>query len=119
MARTTFHQTVQRLLEVVLGVEPIGAAGMNRLQGYNQQMLGGIGQQMHTGMSGDPGGNFDGPMVNVQTYVGQTQMGAQGLSVPLDPAVALPSPDSPDGLPNVASPEFGDYMGFEYGMASS
>lgn len=114
--RRSFKASVQHVIETVLGVEPVGAAGMNRLQGYLQRDLSGLEVRPYFGISGDPSGNFDGPMVNPANFPVGAAVGRQGLSVPLPDPTALPNATAPDGLPDVASPEFGDYMGFEYGM---
>jgi hypothetical protein len=112
--RTTFTQRVTRVVELFFGPEPVGAAGMSRLAGYNQRALSGTGTRPYWGLSGSPEKQYAGAILNPQSFVGGTQMGAQGRAVPIEQAVALPNARLPKATADSVSP-FADYLSYEGG----
>lgn len=109
----TFRQKVKRTVEWVFGVEPVGAAGAQRLAGYRDAMLSGRATRSYWGLTGSPELTFSGAAVSPQNFAGTTQMAAQGLSVPVGDEPAMPNARIPQGIPGAVSPQFADYMSYE------
>lgn len=104
-----FRQTVTRVVEDILGPEPVGRAGMTRLATYQQLMLSGRSTNAHFGMRGEPNMSFTGLVASPQKFQGAAQMGANaGFTVQAWPA--LPSAQAPPGLPGATAGAVNDPM---------
>ena len=110
--RKVFGPQIKRIIETIYGPEPIGVAGMDRLMGYNQRMLSGSGTRPYWGLNGSPELTENGPAVNPQ-FNGNVLVAAQGNSIPVEQAAALPSGRVPSKVSSAVSPQFADYMSFE------
>jgi hypothetical protein len=106
MARSSLAQRFTKVVQYIAGPEPRGAAMANVLAGYQERDLDGLEKRPYIGMQGDPTLTFSGPVESPQKFRGGVQMGAQGLSIPVDTAVALPSPNFPSGIPTAAEPDW-------------
>jgi hypothetical protein len=104
-----FRQTVTRVVEDILGPEPVGKAGMTKLATYQQLMLSGRSTNAHFGMRGDPSMSFMGLVASPQKFQGAAQMGANtGYTVQAWPA--LPSGHAPPALPGANPTALNDPM---------
>jgi hypothetical protein len=106
MANPRLKQTMTRVVEFLAGPEPRGAANASVLMGYQERALNGLEVRQYTGMQGDPTTTFSGPVKSPQTFRGSVQMGAQGLAIPIDVAVALPSATFPAAIPGAGEPDW-------------
>lgn len=104
----------RKVLVTVYGPDAISEASADRQLAYMQQELSGRGVRPYWGLSGSAETTFNGPVLNPQSFVGPTQMGAQGLSIPEGERVSLPSSKRPDAGSGDGAPNpFADYTSYE------